>query len=121
MKRNISKCFGTCVLSLGLLLAASIPALAKNSGTVTLHRNVVLSGTTLSAGQYTIQWETHSPEATVRFVQDHKVVLSTEGKVEQRDKSYDRNAVVFNAVPDGSMSLSEIRFAGSREVLVFNQ
>jgi hypothetical protein len=121
IKRNIRKCFGTWVLSLGLLLATSIPALAKNSRTVTLHHDVVLSGTTLSAGQYRIRWETHSPEATVQFVQHHKVVLSTEARVEQRDKSYDRDTVVFNAVPDGSMSLSEIRFAGSRQVLVFNQ
>jgi len=68
MKRNIRKCFGTWVLSLGLLLATSIPALAKNSRTVTLHHDMVLSGATLSAGQYTIQWETHNPAATVRFV-----------------------------------------------------
>ncbi|MGO8732604.1 MAG: hypothetical protein ACLQVM_07415 [Terriglobia bacterium] len=121
MKRNIRKCFGTLVLSLGVLLAASIPALAKNSRTVTLHHDVVLSGATLSAGQYTIQWETHNPAATVRFVQGHKVVLSTEGKVEQRDKSYDRDAVVINSVPNGSMSVTEIRFAGSKQVLVFNQ
>ena len=95
MNTNIRKCLGTSVLSLGLLLASGIPALAKNSRTVTLHHDVVLSGTTLSAGQYTIQWETHSPEATVQFVQHHKVVLSTEGRVEQRDKSYDRDTVVY--------------------------
>ena len=121
MNFNIRKFCGTSVLSLALLLASGIPALAKNSRTVTLAHNAVLSGTNLSAGQYRIQWEAHSPEATVEFVQHHKVVLSTEGRVEQRDKKYDRNAVVYNAASDGTMSLVEIRFAGSSKVLVFNQ
>ena len=49
------------------------------------------------------------------------VVLSTEGRVEERDKSYDRDAVVYNTAPDGTMSLIEIRFADSNKVLVFNQ
>ena len=121
MKRSIRKCFGTGALSVGLLLAASIPGLAKNSHTVTLGHNAVLSGTSLAAGRYSIRWETHSPEATVQFVQHHKVVLTAEGRVEQRDKKYERNAVVYNTAPDGTMSLLELRFAGSRKVLVFNQ
>ena len=119
MKRNIRKSFGTGILSLGLLLAAGMPALAKNSRTVTLQHNAVLKGTTLPAGKYDVEWETQSPGATVQFVQRHKVVLSTEGRVEQRDKSYHCDAVVYDIAPDGSLSLVEIRFADSSQVLVF--
>jgi hypothetical protein len=54
-------------------------------------------------------------------VQHHEVVLSTEGRIEERVKKYDRNAVVYNIAPDGTMSLVEIRFGGSSKVLVFNQ
>jgi hypothetical protein len=121
MNMNIRKCLGTSALSLALLLASGIPGLAKNSRTVTLNHDAVLSGTSLSAGKYSIRWETHSPEATVQFVQHHKVVLTTEGRVEERDKTYDRDAVVYNTASDGSMSLVEIRFAYSNKVLVFNQ
>jgi hypothetical protein len=121
MNTMIRKFLGTSLLSVALLLAAGIPGLAANSRTVTLQHDAVLSGTSLAAGRYTVQWETHSPEATVEFVQHHKVVLSTEGRVEQRDKKYGRNAVVYNAASDGTMSLVEIRFAGSSTVLVFNQ
>jgi hypothetical protein len=121
MNMNIRKCLGTSVLSVALLLASGIPGLAKNSRTVTLHHDAVLSGTSLAAGQYSIRWETHSPEATVQFVKHHQVVLSTEGRIEQRDKSYDRDAVVYSTAPDGTISLSEIRFAYSNKVLVFNQ
>jgi hypothetical protein len=121
MEMNIRKFLGTSALSVALLLAAGIPGLAANSGTVTLHHDAVLNGTSLAAGRYSVQWESHSPEATVEFVQHHDVVLSTEARVEQRDKKYDRNAVVYNTAPDGTMSLAEIRFAGSSKVLVFNQ
>ena len=121
MNMNIRKFLGTSLLSMALLLAAGIPSLAKNSRTVTLRHDAALSGTSLAAGRYSIRWETHSPEATVEFVQHHKVVLSTEGRVEERDKSYDRDAVVYNGAPDGTMSLVEIRFAGSNKVLTFNQ
>jgi len=118
---TIRKHLGASVMALGLLLAAGIPGLAANSRTVTLRYDVVLSGTSLTAGQYHIQWQTHSPEASVQFVRRHKVVLSTEGKVEARNKSYDHDAVVYNTAADGSMSVVEIRFAGSSDVLVFNR
>jgi hypothetical protein len=121
MKVNIRKYLGTSALSLALLLAAGIPSFAANSRTVTLNHDAVLSGTSLAAGRYSIRWETHSPEATVEFVQHHTVVLSTEGRVEERDQKYNRNAVVYNTAPDGTLSLVEIRFANSNKVLTFNQ
>ena len=120
MRRNISKPFNTGILSLGLLLAACAPALAANFGTVTILHDAVLHGKPLPAGQYNVQWKTHSPEATVQFAQRFKVVLFTEGKVERRRKKYDHNAVVYDIAPDGSMSIIEIRFANSNKVLVFN-
>jgi hypothetical protein len=121
MNTNIRKFLGTSGLSVALLLASGIPALAKNSRTVTFSHDVVLNGTTLPAGRCLVQWETHSPEATVEFVQHHNVILSTEGRVEERSKGYDRDAVVYNTASDGTLSLIEIRFADSNKVLVFNQ
>jgi hypothetical protein len=137
---NIRKSLGTSVLSVARLLASGIPALAKNSRTVTLAYDVVLKGTSLLAGQYSVRWVTHSPGATVEFVRNHQVVLSTEGRVEERINAFDRNvaahtesrldcrnnpydydAVFYNTASDGTMSLVEIRFAGSSNVLVFNQ
>jgi hypothetical protein len=139
MNRNIRKFLVTSVLSAALLLVSGIPGLAKDSRSVTFTHDVMVNGTTLPAGQYTVQWATHSPEATVVFMRRHKVVLSTEGKVEgrkgyyrsmalnsdgnlvDRTDSYNPLAVVYNTAPDGTMSLVEIRFADSNKVLVFNQ
>ena len=121
MNVNIRRSLGTSALSVALLLASGIPALAKNSRTVTFGHDFVLNGTTVPAGKCSVQWETHSPEGTVEIVRHHKVVLSTEGRVEERSKGYDRDAVVYNTASDGTMSLAEIRFARSNKVLVFNQ
>jgi len=137
---NIRKSLGTSVLSVARLLASGIPALAKNARTVTLAYDVVLKGTSLPAGPYSVRWVTHSTEATVGFVRNHQVVLSTEGRVEERINAFDRNvavhtesrlgcrnnpydydAVFYNTAPDGTISLMEIRFAYANKVLVFNQ
>jgi len=115
------KYIGTSILSAIVLLATTMPGMAKDSRTVSLTRNVVLSGTTLPAGRYVIRWQTHSPRATVEFAQGHKVVLSTEGTFEDRGKKYDANMVVCDTAADGTMTISEIRFSGSSQVLVFHQ
>ncbi len=121
MNMNVRKYLGASVLSVTLLLAAGVPGWASGSRTVTLRHDAALSGTSLAAGQYKVQWQTHSPEATVQFLRHHKVVLSAEGKVEVRNKTYDHDTVVYDADSKGSMSLVEIRFAGSNKVLVFNR
>jgi hypothetical protein len=118
---DIRKHFGTLILSVALLLASGIPGLAKNTRTVALPHDAVLSGTTLPAGQYVVQWEAHNSGATVQFARAKKVVLSTEGRFEDRGKKYDSNTVVYDTASDGTRTISEIRFAGSSQVLVFNQ
>ena len=118
---DIRKYLGTSILSAALLLASGIPGLAKDSRTVALTHDAVLSGKTLPAGKYLVQWEAHSPLATVEFARGHKVVLSTEGRFEDRGKKYHSNMIVYDTASDGTSTISEIRFAGSSEVLVFNQ
>jgi len=140
MNMDIRKYLGTSVLSVALLLASGIPALAKDSRTVTFAHDFVLNGTTLPAGQYTVRWETNSAGTTIEFVKRHNVVLTTDGGFEERYKgynrnvvvntegsldnrpdAYDRDSVVYNTASDGKMSLAEIRFAFSNKVLVFDQ
>ena len=118
---DIRRYLGTSILSAVLLLACGIPGMAKTSRTVALNHNAVLSGKTLPAGKYLVQWEAHSPQATVEFERSHKLVLSTQGRLEDRGKKYKFNMVVYDTASDGTNTISEIRFAGSSEVLVFNQ
>jgi len=120
MKTATRKWLGTGVLSLGLLLAAGIPASAKESRTIKFEHAIVLEGKKVPAGWYKVEWQTHSPEATVKLLQQNRLVVSTEGRLEIRDKKNYCDSVLYDAAPDGSMTLLEIRFAGSNKVLVFN-
>ena len=119
MKRNFSKFFATAIPVIGLLLAVGIPLFGENTGTVTLLHNATLHGKTLRAGTYTVEWKTHSPEATVQFSQRY-IAMFAEGRVERRAKKYEENSVVYDTAPDGSRSIIEIRFANSNLVLVFD-
>jgi hypothetical protein len=116
---DMRKRLGKSILLVALLLASGVPALAKESRHVTLRHDAVLSGTSLPAGQYVVSWAVHSPQATVQFTRGRKVVLSTEGRFENRAKRYPADMVVYDTASDGSLTVSEIRFGGSSEVLVF--
>jgi hypothetical protein len=118
---DIRKCLGTSILSVVLLLASGYPGFAKNSRTIAFTHDVVLSGTALPAGQYVVRWEARSPRTTVEFARGKKTVLSTECRLEDRGKKSPSNTVVYDTASDGTSTISEIRFAGSSEVLVFNQ
>ena len=118
---DIRKYLGTSILSVALLLASGYPGFAKNSRTVTLTHGVVLSGTTLPAGQYVVRWEAQSPRTTVEFARGNKTVFSTECRFEDRGKKYLSDTVVYDTASNGAMTISEIRFRGSSGVLVFNQ
>jgi len=118
---DIRKHLGTVSLTVALVFASGIPSLAKESRKLALNQDALLSGTTLPAGKYIVRWEAHSPRATVEFARGHQVVLSTECKLEDRGTKYSSDSVLYDTAADGTKSVSEIRFAGSSEVLVFNQ
>jgi len=66
---KFTKYIGTSVLALTLTLAAGASCLAKNSESVTFTHNVVVNGTTLPAGHYTVRWDDRGNAATVVFSQ----------------------------------------------------
>jgi len=118
---SVRRYLGIFVVSVLLLLVYGIPGFAKNSRNVAIERPVVVSGTTLPAGQYVIRWDAQSAQASVQFVKDKKVVASAQCKFEDRGKKYGSNTVIYFTNPDGSNTISEIRFGGSSQVLVFNE
>ena len=120
MKTTTKKWFGIGILSLGLTLAAGISASAKEARTIDFEHAVVLQGKKVPVGWYKVEWQTHSPEATVQFSHGRKLVATTGGRVELRDKPATCDSVLYETAPDGSMTLLEIRFAGSNKVLVIN-
>ncbi len=118
---KVRKQAGIWILGLATVLAISASAYAKNSRNVNLAQAVTIGGTHLAAGHYQVSWETHSPEATVTFKSDKKIVATTAGKLVERPSKYENNSVVYSDNPDGSRTIIEIRFAGSNQVLTFGE
>ncbi|MGD0123709.1 MAG: hypothetical protein ABSF46_00010 [Terriglobia bacterium] len=118
---SVRRYLGILVASALLLLVCGISGFAKNSRNVAIEHPIVVSGTTLPAGQYAVRWEAQSAQASVQFVKDKKVVASAQCKFEDRGKKYDSSTVIYATNPDGSNTISEIRFAGSSQVLVFSE
>jgi len=82
---------------------------------------LTLNGTQVPAGDYTISWESYSPDALVKFALNYDVVATPEAKWVKRDVNYQQNAVAWRQNGDGSRSLIEIRFAGMSRALVFGR
>lgn len=106
----------TSVLVILVLAAAS--ALAKNERRLTITNNASIGGKTLQAGNYKVDWVSHSPEATLTFYSGKEAVVTVEGKWVDRGSEYKQNAVLYENHPDGSRSIIEIRFAGMTQALV---
>jgi len=109
------------MVALVSFVAVSASAKMKDSGTIVLHSEAIVGGTHLGDGVYSVQWQTHSPEATVSFLKGNKVVAKAEGKLVDRGKTYQNNQVVYSSDGNGAQVIQEIRFRGSSEVLVFNE
>jgi hypothetical protein len=116
---SVKKTLAVPILALALVLAAGAPIMAKNAHSIDITSPAVLNGNRLDVGQYTIQWESHSPTATVTVWKGKKLVATTEGKLVDRRTRYKSNTFVFDANSDGTRVVREIGLAGSSQVLVF--
>jgi hypothetical protein len=105
-----------------LLLHGFTPrAFEKGSRDFRLPLALTLNGTQVPVGDYTISWESYSPDAVVKFSgsYNYDVVATAEGKWVKSELPFQRNAVVWKKGSDGSQTLLEIRFGGMSRALVF--
>ena len=118
---NLRRSLSVVIFALFCTIAVGAQAQAKDSSKMDLHLDATVAGSHLASGSYTVQWQTHSPEATVSFLRGNKVVAEAEGKVTDRGSKYKSNEVVFSENVSGARTIMEIRFKGSSEVIEFNQ
>ncbi len=110
----------TSILALVVVLTASASAFAANSGKFKLRYAAVLQDTHLDPGDYAIRWTDGSSATTVTVLKKNNVVATSEAKLVDRGAKSDRNAVIYSEGGDGKRMIHEIRFAGSSQVIVFN-
>ena len=118
---KMKKTLWLTIVGMAVFVAAGAAANAKGSRNVTLAHKATVAGAPLTSGEYRVQWETHSPQATVSFLHKGKVVATAEGKVVDRGTKYSSNEVVYSVAADGGREVQEIRFGGANEVIVFNE
>jgi len=118
---NKNRYRGNIWVVLAILMAACLSAAAANSRTLSFRTAVKLNGTEMTPGFYEVDWVSHSPEATVTFRRNAKVVATAAGKWVERDSKSPADSVVYTNNPDGSHTLIELRFGGMKQVLVFGQ
>jgi len=122
---SLRKMLSVTIVVMSLFLAASAAAGAaaapKDEANLFLRYDATIGGTHLEGGKYNIHWKTHSPEATVTFLQKSKVMATAEGKVVERGTRYDSNEVLYDQAADGTRVILEIRLRGSSQVIVFNE
>lgn len=118
---KLRRTLSVTIVAMALTIAASVTAPAKDSGNMQLHYDVTVAGSHLPRGSYNVRWQTHSPEATVSFLQGSKVVATAEGKVVDRGTKYWSDEVVYHETDNGARRILELRFGGSSQVIVFTE
>ncbi len=112
---------GSIWVALAMVLTASLWAAAANSRTLSIRTAVKLNGAEITPGFYVMEWVSHSPEATVTFKRNGQVVATAAGKWVERDTKALSDSVVYSNNSDGTHTLKELRFGGSKQVLVFGE
>ena len=118
---TLKKIVQFAMIALAFTMAIGALAKSKDVTSVVLNHDATIAGSHLASGKYNVQWQTHSPAATVTFSQGSKVLATAEGKVVDRGTKYGFDEVVYDQTADGSRVIQEIRFKGSSEVIVFNE
>ena len=99
-------------LGLALLLATSV--FAANKGTLQVQEPVSVSGTTLSPGEYKVEWDGSGSNVELSILQGKKVVAKVPAHMVDLSQPSSSNAAVVTKNNDGSRSLSEVRFSGKK-------
>jgi len=107
------------IVALGTMLLAGTSAFAKSARILNAYPATV-SGQSIKPGHYDVEWQEHSPEATVTFSQNHRALATVQAKVEERSTRYKDDAVIYDSAADGGKRIVEIQFAKSNKVLVFS-
>ena len=81
-------------------------------------RNLPRKSQTLRLGDFEVAWESYSPDAIVRLVNDGTVVKTAPAKWVSREVPYEHDEILYRGTGQGSRTLLELHFAGARQTLV---
>jgi hypothetical protein len=116
---NLSRIYKGLLLAATLLIATS--ALAANKGSLNTSQLVTVNGTKLAAGDYQVKWEGTGPKVELNIIKSKKVVVTVPARLVELSRPEPNSAYGTLMAKDGTTSLTEIRFAGSKYELTIGQ
>lgn len=114
---NVSK---GLLLGLTLLLATSLFA-ASNHGSLQTLSDVTISGKTLPAGNYSVNWDGSGQNVQLNIMKGKKVLATTPATLVDLSQVPSSDAAVIKNNGDGTKSLAEVRFGGKKYALQIGQ
>ncbi|HUA16324.1 MAG TPA: hypothetical protein VMG31_13590 [Verrucomicrobiae bacterium] len=100
------------LMGLAVLLASS--AFAATKANLVLNSPAVISGTTLKAGSYKLEWDGTGPDVQVSVIKGKTVVTKVPAKLVDLKVPAANDAAVLSTTSDGSNMLTGARFEGKK-------
>jgi len=110
---NISK---GLLLGLTILLATSLFA-SSNKGSLQTLSAVTVSGKTLPAGDYSLNWQGSGSNVQLNILKGKKVIATTPARLVDLSQAPASDVAIIKSNTDGSRSLQEVRFGGKKYAL----
>jgi hypothetical protein len=109
---QLSKLF---VLAVALVLASTAFAGGDtHKASLQFLDAVQVNGKQIPAGDYQLKWEGNGPNVEMSIVRGSKVIATTPARVVELDQKAKADAALIKNNPDGTRSLSEVRFGGKK-------
>jgi hypothetical protein len=101
-------------LVLTAVLTTTVSAFATPRGSFVVHSPVVVGGTRLTEGEYTLRWDGNGPEVELQIQRDNKVKATVPAKLLPVSDASHEDAIVVSTDADGTRKLIEIRLSGKK-------
>ena len=105
------------VLLLGLTLLLATSLFAANKGSLQVVDPLIVNGTQIAPGDYTVKWEGAGPTVELNILQGKNVIATVPARLVDLNHTPERNSAVTTVNSDGKKSLNEIRFSGRKYAL----
>jgi hypothetical protein len=106
-----------------LLTACSTIALAADSTSIStkiiVRSATLVAGTEIQPGEYKVQFEPNSPEATVTFTSEGKTKVTVKGKLVESNKKFEQTMSLTGKDSSDRDIIKEIRISGKKYSIVF--
>lgn len=117
---KLSMIFKTLLPGLALLLAMSaFGANNANKGSFTVFEPLTVSGHQLAPGQYKLTWDGAGSSVELMILSQGKLVATVPARLVELRQAELRNGTEAYKNDDGTLSLTQIDFAGKKYALAF--